>query len=143
MQLDVAVRWQDLDPLGHVGHAVYLTYFEQQRDEWLHQRVGLGGRDYVVASTEVEYKSPISLEDGPVIVSSYVEGLGRSSLTLAGVLRSAQGLVCARSRTAIVLWDPVECRSRPLTPQERVALSADVRPTEPVTAAASQGADRG
>jgi acyl-CoA thioester hydrolase len=123
MQLDVPVRWQDLDALGHVGHAVYLTYFEEQRDRWLFERVGLGGRDYVVASAKVDYEAPLALEDGPVCVSSHVERLGRSSITLDGEVRSVQGRVCARSRTAIVIWDRTRQRSRPLTPKEREALS--------------------
>ncbi|MFE2998739.1 acyl-CoA thioesterase [Nocardia sp. NPDC059246] len=125
MDVDVPVRWQDLDALGHVGHAVYLTYFEEQRDRWLHRRAGLGGRDYVVASAQVDYDSPIALEDGPVTVSSRIERMGASSLILVGELRSARGHVCARSRTAIVMWDPVRHRSRPLTARERAAFDAD------------------
>lgn len=31
----VQVRWQDLDGLGHVNHAVVLTYLEEGRDAFL------------------------------------------------------------------------------------------------------------
>jgi acyl-CoA thioester hydrolase len=126
MDLDVAVRWQDLDALGHVGHAVYLTYFEEQRDRWLFERLGLNGNDYVVASTQVEYESPIALGDGPVCVSGSLERLGKSSLAFAAELRAADGRVCARSQTSIVLWDRSLAESRPLTDEERAALLGDV-----------------
>jgi acyl-CoA thioester hydrolase len=128
MIVDVPVRWQDLDALGHVSHAVYLTYFEEQRDQWLFDRVGLRGHDYVVVSVQVDYDKPIDVEDGPVRVSSTVERLGRSSITLAGELRSARGVVCARSLTSIVLWDAIQRCSRGLTIEECAALAADLRP---------------
>jgi acyl-CoA thioesterase FadM len=28
----VALRWRDMDALGHVNHVVYLTYLEEARD---------------------------------------------------------------------------------------------------------------
>jgi acyl-CoA thioester hydrolase len=132
MDLAVPVRWQDLDALGHVNHAVYLTYFEEHRDRWLSERLGLCGRDYVVASAHVDYEAPVTLKDGPVTVSGHIERSGQSSLTFVGVLRSAVGHVCARSRTSIVLWDARRGESRALTAHERamldVAAAADQVP---------------
>src|SRR6266581_272012 len=31
----IEVRWRDMDAFGHVNNAVYLTYLEEVRDEWL------------------------------------------------------------------------------------------------------------
>ena len=31
----VEIRWRDIDAFGHVNNAVYLTYFEEARDEWM------------------------------------------------------------------------------------------------------------
>ena len=31
----IEVRWRDVDNYGHVNNAVYLTYLEEVRDEWL------------------------------------------------------------------------------------------------------------
>ncbi|MFZ8846335.1 MAG: acyl-CoA thioesterase [Candidatus Hydrothermia bacterium] len=31
VELELEVQYRDLDPLGHVNNAVYLSYFEQAR----------------------------------------------------------------------------------------------------------------
>ncbi len=33
--LEITVRFRDLDAMGHVNNAVYLTYFEEARVEYL------------------------------------------------------------------------------------------------------------
>ena len=33
----IEIRWRDVDNYGHVNNAVYLTYLEEVRDEWLAQ----------------------------------------------------------------------------------------------------------
>ncbi|HEY7621951.1 MAG TPA: thioesterase family protein [Solirubrobacteraceae bacterium] len=129
IDLEIVVRWQDLDALGHVNHAVYLTYLEEQRDRWLSQRLGLGGRDYVVASTQIDYESAIEAGDSPVSVSGVLERIGSSSLTIAADVSVPSGRRCARSRTTIVLWDAGDGRSRPLTARERDALHGDLGPS--------------
>jgi hypothetical protein len=34
----IEIRWRDQDAYGHVNNAVYLTYLEEVRDEWLERR---------------------------------------------------------------------------------------------------------
>jgi acyl-CoA thioester hydrolase len=128
IDLEIAVRWQDLDALGHVNHAVFLTYLEEQRDRWLSQRLGLGGRDYVVASVQIDYESAIAAGESPVSVTGVLERIGSSSLTIAADVSAPSGRRCARSRTTIVLWDVGAGRGRPLTAREREALQGDLSP---------------
>ena len=47
-EYQVSLRWRDVDALGHVSHAVFLTYLEEGRDAFYVQALG---RDphYVVA----------------------------------------------------------------------------------------------
>src|SRR4029078_1685342 len=55
------VRFRDLDALGHVNHAVYLTYFESARIAyWLHatKRTGLGALDMILARAEIDFRAP-------------------------------------------------------------------------------------
>ena len=119
---EVPVRWQDLDALGHVNHAVFLSYFEEQRDWWLGELLALGGNDYVVARIEIDYATPVSLSDGPMIVSARCDQIGKSSITISAVMRTQKGELCASSRTVIVLWDDETGRSRPLSATERAVL---------------------
>jgi acyl-CoA thioester hydrolase len=46
----VDVRWRDTDALGHVNHAVFLTYLEEGRDAFFVRTFG-GEPDYVVAGS--------------------------------------------------------------------------------------------
>ncbi len=38
----IEIRWRDVDAYQHVNNAVYATYLEECRDEWVEQ--ALGGR---------------------------------------------------------------------------------------------------
>ena len=54
----VAVRWRDTDALGHVNHAVFLTYFEEGRDEFFSRVLG-SEPIYVVARLEVDFRAEV------------------------------------------------------------------------------------
>jgi acyl-CoA thioester hydrolase len=54
----VDVRWRDVDALGHVNHAVFLTYLEEGRDAFFKQTFG-GEPDYVVARVEVDLRAEV------------------------------------------------------------------------------------
>ena len=58
---EVATRWRDGDALGHVNHAVFLTYLEQGRDALYSDVLGLGP-EYVVARIEIDFKAEIRLD---------------------------------------------------------------------------------
>jgi YbgC/YbaW family acyl-CoA thioester hydrolase len=69
MQMDVVVRFADLDPYGHVNHARYLSYFEAARIEVLDQ-MGFGmmemqamGFHIVLVELVARYHAPSGLHD--------------------------------------------------------------------------------
>ena len=47
------VRWDDLDAMGHVNNATYLTYIQETRFLWL------SNVEMVVARAEVDFLEPI------------------------------------------------------------------------------------
>jgi acyl-CoA thioester hydrolase len=54
----VQVRWRDTDALGHVNHAVFLTYLEEGRDAFYAQALGCDPV-YVVARLEVDLRAQV------------------------------------------------------------------------------------
>ena len=52
----VDVRWRDVDALGHVNHAVFLTYLEEGRDAFFAQTLA-SDPIYVVVRLEVLFDS--------------------------------------------------------------------------------------
>ena len=111
------VRFRDLDALGHVNNAVFLTYFESARIAyWLHatRRQGLGALDMILARAEVDYRSPLGYGES-VEISVGCTSMGRSSFVLEGDMdeRGSARLV-AESRKVLVHYDYATGRSSPL-----------------------------
>ena len=61
------IRFSDIDALGHVNNAVYLSYFEQSRMHFFAQLIGKkwdwNQFGLLVAKNEITYKIPILLND--------------------------------------------------------------------------------
>ena len=76
----VSLRWRDVDALGHVNHAVFLTYLEEGRDAFYVQALG---RDphYVVVRVEIDLRAEVRLADRRLRVRIEVDRVGTTSLT--------------------------------------------------------------
>lgn len=77
----IPLRWSDLDAVGHLNNAVYLTLCEQARIEAL---TALGAADWsesgpVVAEATVRYRRPV-LDAVPVRVTTVFRAPGRTSI---------------------------------------------------------------
>ena len=117
----VQVRWRDLDALGHVNHTVVLTYLEEGRDAWLEQR-GIHREEYVVGRCSVQFRREIDPALKAVTVECGVRELGRSSLTTAERIVDDEGRVVVEAEFDLVLWDPAQRGSRPISDRERASL---------------------
>jgi acyl-CoA thioester hydrolase len=117
----VQMRWQDLDGLGHVNHTVVLTYLEEGRDAWLADH-GIGREEYVVGRCAVEFRREIDPDWRSVTVRCDLRELGRSSLVTTERILDAAGDVVVEAEFGLVLWDPQERGSRPISDEERASL---------------------
>jgi acyl-CoA thioester hydrolase len=120
----IEIRWRDVDAYRHVNNAVYATYLEECRDEWLERALGEAADpwDYVLARVAIDFRRELTLEDGTVVVSCRLERVGNASLTLAEQVRTADGELAAESEAVIVARDRETGRSRPLSDAEREAF---------------------
>jgi acyl-CoA thioester hydrolase len=120
----IPVRWRDLDPLGHVNSAVFLTFLETGRDLWLRGVLGeeFGPEEYVVARIEVDFRAEVPQGTDYVQSVHEVEAVGRTSITLSERLLDPNGVTVTEARTVIVLFDPQAHGSRQVTEPEREAL---------------------
>ena len=132
----IEVRFRDLDALGHVNNAVYLTYFEIAR---LHYWKKLFGSEafnrygFVVVRAECNYRSPAHA--GEVLqVFAKVSELKRSSFIFEYEIVEAQtGRIVADGSTVQACFDPEAKRarahsartSRPILEFEKSRESAD------------------
>jgi acyl-CoA thioester hydrolase len=120
-----AVRWRDLDLLGHVNSVVFLTYLEEGRSTWLGDVLGppFQANQYVIARVELDYLAEIPSGTEFVETQHEIAALGRSSITLDEQLSIVGGDVVARGRAVLVMWEPDHHRSRQLTGDEFTALN--------------------
>jgi acyl-CoA thioester hydrolase len=120
----VEIRWSDVDAYQHVNNAVYATYLEECRDEWV-DRVLAGvsdSWDFVLARVAVDFRRELRLEDEEVVVSCALVRIGNSSVTLSEEVRTRDGELSAEAEAVLVARDRELGRSRPLTTVEREAF---------------------
>ena len=115
----IAVRWRDLDMLGHLNQAVYHELLEEGRAALLER---LGDFAFVLARVELDYRSEVRRDHGHVDVLVRLASVGRSSVVVEHEVVLPDGTVAAEGRSVLVAWDPRERRSRALTDDERAGL---------------------
>jgi acyl-CoA thioester hydrolase len=134
----VEVRFRDLDALGHVNSAVFLTYFEQARLAfWLALHPGGAPGEgieparigFVVARAECDYTSPVRLGER-LLVGCRAGDFGTSSFAMDYRIVAAPGSVdaevrlVASGRTVQVTWDQAAGRKVPLPEELRKRIDA-------------------
>jgi acyl-CoA thioester hydrolase len=127
-EVRIGIRWRDMDGFDHVNNAVYLTYFEEVRDEWMASV--LGGVcdlfDFVLARVAVDFRVELKQSDGEVVGSCRLERIGRSSFGTRESLAKPDGTVAATAEAVIVARDQETGRARKLTASEREALEREL-----------------
>lgn len=124
-EIDIPIRWGDMDSMGHVNNTVYFRYLEEARIQW-----------FEAAGFRTDPRS-----DGPVIVNAHCSfirelrypGTVRCRLYAGGAGRSSFETYAVMSRTddpetvyaeggAKVVW--VDYRNRKSTPLSEAARRA-------------------
>ena len=105
----IQIRFSDIDVIGHVNNATYLSYFEYTRMYYFEKLLGLkwnwDEQGILLVRNEVEYLKPILLNDKP-IVEMYIGNIGNKSFTFHYEIRvnnqiytkALSKLVCYNSR---------------------------------------------
>lgn len=124
----VALRWSDMDALGHINNSEYLRYFEQARIEFLSDAAAAGvprEAGLLVARHEVDYRKPMPYRREPVDVVTWIDRIGTTSFTFGHEV-AADDVVYARARTVIVCIDD-EARPTPVPVALRKHLDKHTR----------------
>ena len=71
----VEIRFKDLDALGHVNHAVFITYFEEGRKAFFLKHFDVGEStefNFIMAHVRCDYLKPITLTHERVNLQMWV-----------------------------------------------------------------------
>jgi acyl-CoA thioester hydrolase len=120
------VRWDDLDAMGHVNNAKYLTFAQEARFLWATEEFSGAMQEtsligMVVARAEVDFIAPINEGGKFVDVEITVGKIGTSSFDMLFSI-SDEGKVLAKVKTVQVAVSVETMKSRPLTNKERQFL---------------------
>jgi len=128
----VDVRYNDLDTYGHVNNALYGTYIEEARVDYLETVIGGETADItgdgdetgmVVANLQLDFEQPVRLAD-EVTVGVRVPRLGEKSFPFEYEIRTADGNVAATGETTMVAYDRGQDASVPIPESWRESISA-------------------
>jgi acyl-CoA thioester hydrolase len=118
------VRFRDLDPMGHVNNAVFLTYLEQARVAFFAEAgaaSALEDMNMIVARVEIDFKAPVRLGQ-EVDVSVHASRFGTKSFDLEYELH-VHGELVAEAKSVQVAYDYGRREPMPLPPEWREKLT--------------------
>lgn len=109
----IQLRFKDIDKVGHVNNANYVTYFELARVDYFNAMAGnelkmdWTGESVILAKIEMEYKQPVFLED-KVFCYTWVSRIGTKSFDMScSIVRVVDGteVEAAKGLAIIVCFD--------------------------------------
>jgi acyl-CoA thioester hydrolase len=96
------VRFRDIDSVGHVNNAVYLTYLEEARIAFL-ARADVDVTAMIVARIAIDFRAAVGLGE-TIDVEVNPGRVGRTSFVLDYLLRSGDRVV-AEATSVLVAYD--------------------------------------
>lgn len=108
--VQIQVRFSDLDVMGHVNNAVYLSYFEMARVAYFTPLMGVDWNwnkfGVLLRKNEIEYFLPVLLHDQPEI-SIYTIHISTKSFTLGYELKVNDKIYTTGS-SVLVCYDSLQ-----------------------------------
>lgn len=119
-------RFRDLDPMAHVNNAVFMTWIETARIEFLRSlgafdKPDTGGMAMILARAEVDFRAPLGFGD-EVEIGVRAGRFGTKSFDLEYELRSPDRVV-AQAKTVLVAYDYELNESREIPEEWRRQLA--------------------
>ncbi len=123
--ISIKVRFSDLDAMGHVNNATYLSYLEEARLAYYHHVMNMDTSNLefnaVVARIEIDYLYQIKLGD-EIEVYSRTSKIGNKSSDLENVIvvtNKNEKIIAAKALTKLVSFDYSKNQSVPVSEEAR------------------------
>ena len=106
-EMNMSIRWGDMDAFGHVNNTVYFRYMEQARVEWitsLGYDVAPGDESMLMINGFCNFYQQVSYP-GELILKTFIGAIGRSSIDLfTSMSLTTTPDVIAASGGATMVW---------------------------------------
>ena len=126
------IRYNDQDPLGHVNNAVYSTFFEAGRTDFIKPMLDdvadeAPSLDFVLARITIDFVKELTYP-GSVDIGTRVFRLGTKSMTFSNAVFKAGTHECVATCEAILVFFDLERRASCEPPARmRARLEASLR----------------
>jgi acyl-CoA thioester hydrolase len=108
----MVIRYGDMDTLGHVNNAKYLTYLEHARVSYFHELKlwdgSISALGLIIARISIDYKLPLTMHDGVVDIWTRCSRLGTKSFDIENLIIVTRGgveQIAAQATTVTVVFD--------------------------------------
>lgn len=121
----IHIRFRDLDPLQHVNNAVFNTYFEEARIQFIQAVPELRksmnqGFSFVLAHLDLKYIQPVEYDES-IVIGSSLDSIRNSSVVGMQALFTNDNTLKAVAKTTGVWYD---------TSKKRPARLPDIKNAE-------------
>ena len=120
-EIEIQIRFNDLDGYGHVNNSVYLSYCEIARTNCYSDIFNNSIECkmwYILTGAEIKYKKFLKLED-KAFIKVWVSSVKGALFTFEYIIHNGEGVVYATAKTTHTVYNAV--KNRPIrVPQEIV-----------------------
>lgn len=112
---NISIRFRDLDPLNHVNNAIFCTYYEEARINFIQDVPAFTGQlqngySFVLANINIDFVLPVEYPAG-VLIGTGIKKLGNSSITSYQAIYTAQEKKLVSVAEAHGVWFDLEEQS--------------------------------
>lgn len=118
VSIPVNIRFKDIDAMGHVNNAVYITYFEEGRKAFLINVLDVSNpSEYsmILATIQCEYLKPLQITD-EVMLETWLSGIKTKSFKFKyRIYCPGTDVTFAKGESVMVAYDYKKKASMPLS----------------------------
>lgn len=125
-QMQMPLRWGDMDAMGHINNTLYFRYMEVARLDWIFKVTGssqLSGQGPIIVNAFANFLRQLEFP-GDIRVTMYVANPGRSSVESYHTIERCDepGVVYAEGGARMVWTDYAAKKSAPMPDAFRALL---------------------
>jgi acyl-CoA thioester hydrolase len=124
--IDIQIRYNDQDTLGHINNVVYSAYLEHARCDLIYGLAGMKAYprlETVIVRAEIDFRLEINYP-GTVQVGTVLTRTGRSSFDLCHGMFSPGSNACHSTAKSVMAWFDLDTR-RTTAPPTDIAAGLD------------------
>jgi acyl-CoA thioester hydrolase len=116
--IELDTRWADMDCIGHINNATFLTYVESARIKLI-QKLGFLNVPIIMASIKIDYLNQLSFPS-TMEIGQKISRIGNSSFDiLTGIFKLDDDKLITLSTTTLVCFDYKTQKSIPVPDEIR------------------------